>query len=748
MCGLVGILKRNGQLGSEIKPILRIMGNQISYRGPDDEQLFSNNYFGAMFKRLSIVDVNGGSQPFFNKDKSIVLLVNGEIYNHNYLKASLKFQHQFKTKSDCEIILHLYEEKGIKFLDDLNGMFAFALWDNNKKRLILGRDRLGIKPLYYTKSNERLLFASEMKALFPYPDCPREFDWSAGLGHQFRLISQDNNLPTFFKDIDAVPAGSMLIIDTHTYESKIEYYWKPTFLSTEEYLSDTRTEQQIIDGYRDLLEDSVSIRLMADVEIGLFLSGGIDSVSIAALAAPHQKIHTFSVLSQSTFQNGDAESGDYASKYLNLPNHQVLFPWHDNPFTSKHWKDLLWLCETPLFNAEQLYKYNLHRYAKNLRPNLKVMLLGQGSDEFNGGYSVDYVDEYQPNLSSKEKNWSSFVNILADFEKDALISISNPNFSQYGGIIKKEYLSTLSNKKCYDHPWQYYINMHLQEIQTYNLWHEDRTASGNSIENRVPFLDHRLVEYCINVPPKKYESMFWDKNILRRAMKNIVPSKLAQRPKCPFFYGKDENYTHRMTYELLTANNNSLIEEAFFETDNLPIDKQTIEKLIKSIPNDPEYSLLESILPIVNMGLLSNMVRSPIHIDRDNIDVLTEIKIQKWGEQEADLSLNLTRFNQHHLLYKKVKFAKNIKLVRLDNNSVSMNDYSYVLVNNRVKYKLSEYEMSDWLMVLREVDGLSSINEIINKLEIKLENIYKYFEEAIDYKIITFIETYEKRKYS
>jgi asparagine synthase (glutamine-hydrolysing) len=535
MCGLAGILKKNGNLGSEIEPILRTMGNQIAYRGPDDEQIFINGSFGGVFRRLSIVDVAGGRQPLFNEDNSLMLMVNGEIYNHRDLKSRLKEPHQFRTQSDCEIILPLYEEKGEDFLNDLNGMFALVLWDKRKQRLILARDRLGIKPLYYTDSKQRLLFGSEIKALLAHPDCPREFDWVEALSHQHQQMYPDDCLPSFFKDIHYLPAGSLLIADMPANNITVKRYWRLTPLSDEEYALDTRTEQEMIAGYGELLADSVKLRLMADVEVGLFLSGGIDSVSVAALASRHQKLHTFSVLSQSTFQNGDARAGHLAAKHLGMPNHQLLYSWHDNPFTPEHWKALLWLCETPLCNAEHLYKYHLHRYAKHLRPALKVILLGQGSDEFNGGYSVDYVKDYRPDLNEEERNWSAFINIFGDFEKDALIGRANANLAQYGGVLTKGFLASCSRQTHYQNPWLYYVNMYLQNLQMYNLWHEDRTAAGNSIENRVPFLDHRLVEYTMKIPPQKYEALFWDKAILRQAMKEQLPPELSQRPKCPLW---------------------------------------------------------------------------------------------------------------------------------------------------------------------------------------------------------------------
>lgn len=733
MCGLAGLLLKNGPLEGDIEAILRTMGHQIAHRGPDDEQLFIDAPLAAIFRRLSIVDITGGRQPLFNEDNSLMLMVNGEIYNHRELTSHLKLSHHFQTQSDCEILLHLYEEKGEHFLNEVNGMFALALWDKKRQQLILARDRLGIKPLYYTESSQRLLFGSEIKALFAYPDCPREFAWEHALGYQSQQIG--DGLSSFFKDIHYLPAGHLLVANAK--RTEIKSYWTLPSLSEEEYASDTRSEQDIIAGYGELLADAVKLRLMADVEVGLFLSGGIDSVSVATFAAQHQSLHTFSVLSQSTFQNGDARAGHLAAKQLNLPNHQILYSWHDNPFTPEHWKDLLWLCETPLCNAEQLYKYHLHRYAKQLRPNLKVILLGQGSDEFNGGYSVDYVKNYRPDLNEDERSWSAFVDIFSDFEKDALIAKANTSLTQYGGILTKDFLASCSQQTHYQHPWFYYVNLHVRNLQMYNLWHEDRTAAGNHIENRVPFLDHRLVEYVVTIPPKHYKTLFWDKAILRQAMKPHLPNELSQRPKCPFFYGEDVRYTRRMMYNLLVANDNELIQEAFFENNEAIFDNHALKELINAIPEEPEFDLIESLLPLVNMGLLANRAKvSTYQHPVESMDLLPEIVIEDWEAQEDDLALKLAiRREKTELLDCVIVFAPGVKLLKVDQVSDD-NAHSYLSIDDKIEYELSEVEMKDWLAVLRHIDGRRSINEILTELNIPVAKIRKHLEEALDYGIV------------
>ncbi len=360
MCGITGVLRRNAQpLDAAEQPILRRMARQIAYRGPDDEQIVVEGPMGMAFRRLSIVDLGGGRQPMVSEDGSLHLMVNGEIYNHRALRGELRDGHRFASESDSEIVLHLYEERGPEALELLNGMFAIALWDARRRRLLLARDRLGIKPLYYHLSRQRLIFGSEIKAVLAHPDCPRELDWQSALEHQQTeyLDIPERRPRSFFRGVEYLPAGHRLLFDLGSQELGVEPYWDLCPLSQDEYAADQRTSDEIVDGYRDLLEDSVRLRLMADVELGVFLSGGLDSTAVTEIAAREQKFHTFTVLSQSTLANGDAKAAYDVTRELGLPNHQVRFEWHDLPFAPDDWKRLLWLLETPLCQAEQLYKY-------------------------------------------------------------------------------------------------------------------------------------------------------------------------------------------------------------------------------------------------------------------------------------------------------------------------------------------------------------------------------------------------------
>ncbi len=741
MCGFAGILKIDRlPLGPETEPVLRAMGQSIAYRGPDDEQLYQDNTLGAVFRRLSIVDVEGGRQPLFNEDRSLMLMVNGEIYNHQELRAQLKDQHQFRTASDAEVILHLYEEQGSDFLRLLNGMFALVLWDMRSRELLLARDRLGIKPLFYSFNKERLLFGSEIKALLACPDCPRDFDWETALSFNLVQQSVDNPLPSFFKNIEQLPGGSLLIAKPDSGEIRQERWWTLDIPSEEAFAADDRSEEEIIQGYGELLEDSVRLRLMADVDIGLFLSGGIDSVSVAAFASQHQSLHTFSVLGQSTFENGDARSGHQAATYLGLPNHQVLYSWHDSPFTPEGWKSLLWICETPLCDAEKLYKFHLHRYARSVCPGLKVMLLGQGSDEFNGGYGPNYLAENYPDRPEEERNWPLFMELLRDFEKTHLLSLGPKNTSDYANLLNSGFLADCGNTAVRPHPWQYHMRMYQASLQMFNLWHEDRTAAGNSIENRVPFLDHRLVEYSAAVPPRLYAELFWNKRILREAMRPHLPEALAQRPKVPFFHGQDVRYTRRMMYELLYADDRALLREAFGDADGShPVfDRSTVEELITGIPDDPEYADMDHLVKLTNMSLLAKMAEGAAGAATVVYEapILPSLRAEEWNEENISLRLALRR---EEITPESIpELAEGVLLLTTGEQAGVETPCWHILVNGVLEYDLDEAELGDWIAVLRRMDGKTSLDAILAELGLKQADIRKHMEEAVDYGVVGF----------
>lgn len=388
MCGIAGIVHLDG---SPFDPgvdgeRLAGMAGAMHHRGPDERSVMSWRNVGMAFNRLSIVDLANGRQPFDTPDARVSAVVNGEIYNHGELRRAFE-PGSFRSGSDCEVLPRLYQARGRAMFDEVNGMFAMALLDRERRCLWLARDRLGIKPMFYCRTGDgrSLLFASELKGLFAHPGAPRDFDWEAALGRQRTLDLRGRQLPSYFRGIERVPAGSVVEVDLAGGGWETFSYWGVEVAGRDGESGDGR-EADFVEEYGALLADSVVKRTMGDVPFGVFLSGGIDSAAVTAFAAGAGKdFPTFSTMSRSTIGNGDAESAAAVAGHLGLANRQVFFDCERSGIGPEDWRRILWHCEMFDVGREQLYKYSLHQFAKAEYPELKIILLGQGSDEFAGG---------------------------------------------------------------------------------------------------------------------------------------------------------------------------------------------------------------------------------------------------------------------------------------------------------------------------------------------------------------------------
>jgi asparagine synthase (glutamine-hydrolysing) len=537
MCGFAGFASPPPSEHSEHDraAVLRTMGRQLSLRGPDDEQLLLTDTVNLVFRRLSIVDTEGGRQPIANEDGTIFVAINGEIYNHKDLRRTLRREHTFRSESDCEIVVHLYEERGIEALSSLFGMFAIALWDSNARRLFLARDRLGIKPLYYSQRGTNLMFGSEVKALLAHPACSREFNWRDWGSHVHRH-------PTFVTGIDALPAGHYVMwtdrgeATTHCYWNLDEAFATPdTGLPAEHY----------VDRFADLFEQSIALRMMADVPIGAFLSGGLDSAAMVTVAARQgHPLPCFTILEKTTLLCGDAQAAADVATLADAPFYPVLFD-HETlgeqlRLGIEEFEYFIWLMDYPLFTLEFLFKHELHRFAKTVMPDLKVMLIGQGADEFAGGYSNG--------ANKPHESWDDYVDktVLPAWKANRLSALGVPDD-----------LAPAVAAEAYGPPpdaaFSAEMRLRLRTLQTFNLWHEDRTSAGQGVEARVPYLDHRIVELLASVPARLHRELFWDKEIIRRAARRWLPESLIRRHKIPFIYGPNRTSTVDFMYRWVSA---------------------------------------------------------------------------------------------------------------------------------------------------------------------------------------------------
>jgi asparagine synthase (glutamine-hydrolysing) len=502
MCGILGAFG-----GIQDQQILFEAGESLIRRGPDQSAFWNSGSATVSFHRLAVHGGLGGMQPFQSGDGNITVFCNGEIYNHHEIRSRHFSTMKFRSDSDCEILPHLYQKFGIDFIRHLNGMFFIVLIDELRKKAFLIRDRLGIKPAFWMKVNGVSYFASEIKALKKIPGAGVEFDRDAALDEAWlngKMVLDTTRPRSLFKNVEMLPGGHYLEFDLSSGHAKEVQYWS---VPDEDQNIDEVEAQKV---YLDLLKDSVALSTRDLPSFGLFLSGGIDSQALSTLAAGHHAAATCK--NMATVRNGDFQSAVEFAKAKELDLLISEFPLQAQHLSLKDWRKLLEVYETPFFGPEQIFKFYLIMEAKSHYPLTKVWLTGQGSDEFNGGYSPLYVGETE----NFEEGWDFF---LFGLERFAL----------KGEDRGDAFLNYRLSK--------------MRDLQMYNLWHEDRTTSWFGLETRVPFLDHRLVEWTFKIPKSLHAPLFWNKRILRNgveALDGLGRFSMSSKPKRPFFYGDGE----------------------------------------------------------------------------------------------------------------------------------------------------------------------------------------------------------------
>ena len=529
MCGIAGVVTagRNTHVDCDL---LQRMCAAMAHRGPDDEGIFSEPGVGLGMRRLSIVDLVTGHQPISNEEGTLWIVFNGEIYNHSTLREQLIARgHRFRSQSDTETIVHLYEEHGRECVRELRGMFAFAIWDSVKRRLFVARDRLGIKPLYYRHTPGLFLFGSEIKVILSHPEVLPEF-YRAGLP-EYLAFGYLSGPETFYKGIRKLMPGHWLEIDENG-ELRIEQYWDLEVSHAEKSVD----ESYYIHTYRSLLEDSVRSHLMSDVPLGVFLSGGLDSSAVAALmtnlrGAP---IETFSV-GYGEHAHSELPYARVVAQHLNSVHHEVLVSEQD--FFDAVPK-LIWHEDEPLAWPSSVALYFVARLA---REHVTVVLTGEGSDETLAGYSryaftlknaafdriyrrlVPGLLRRQVRESISNSRWigsdlrRKLTHTFLAKDGDSWTAFYFDNFfSAFGeqeqsGLLEDDVAHEFEDGAAYRHALDYWDNSQgdglprllYADIKTYLvelLMKQDNMSMAASVESRVPFLDHGLVEFALRIP--------------------------------------------------------------------------------------------------------------------------------------------------------------------------------------------------------------------------------------------------------
>lgn len=557
MCGICGIVANNSLKTAE-HAVIQHMCDCLQHRGPDDAGFYSDSYAQLAMRRLSIIDLATGHQPISNEDKSLWLVFNGEIYNYRELRRKLERQgHVFQSQSDSEVIIHAYEEYGDQCMLEFNGMFAFAIWDNRKQALLVARDRLGIKPLYYWTNHGKLVFGSELKAIIAHPDTPAEID-PVALDH-FLTLEYVPAPRTIFAGIQKLPPGHWLLFRDG--QLTISQYWE---LSPDSRSVDVGTCEEEL---TELIRDAVRLRLVSDVPIGAFLSGGIDSSTVVsfmseAMTAP---VRTFSIGFDDATYDELPQARAVAQHFGTLHEERKL-----NPDIRSMAERLVSHMDEPFADFSIFPTYLVSKLASE---QVKVVLTGDGGDEVFGGYDTYVAQDLSryyhklprqlgqnllPSLLSRippQPAKKGIVNKAKRFVEGARLphSLQHTRWMLFMSQAEKRalYHPTLHKAVSGDMSADLLANYFGQvahanqlaqqqfvDIKTYLvddiLTKVDRMSMAVSLEARVPLLDHRIVEFALNLPPhyKLYRGQ--TKRILRKIMADRLPGAVLRKPKQGF----------------------------------------------------------------------------------------------------------------------------------------------------------------------------------------------------------------------
>lgn len=660
MCGIAGIfnLHRNQEISLNA---LKGMIAMIHHRGPDGFGFYRDERAGLAHARLSIIDLEGGWQPIHNEDKTVWIIFNGEIFNYKELRGDLeKKGHRFYTMSDTEVIIHLYEDHGPNCVTYLNGQFAFAIWDKKKEALFVARDRVGIRPLFYTIVDGTFLFASEVKSLFMDSRVSRAMDPYA-LDQTFTFWM---TIPprTAFKDVFELPAGHYLKIE----KGKITTarYWDLDFQRD----GSIRTEGEYAEELRELLIDSTRLQLRADVPVGAYLSGGIDSSVITTLIKKYTDtpLRTFSVtFADETYD----ESGPQRQmiEYLGADHSAVHCTDAD---IGRVFPDVVWHTEKPLLRTAAAPLYLLAKLVKE--SGYKVVLTGEGSDEILAGYDIfkevkvrRFLERY-PRSKFRPLIMKRLYPYLANSPVKSL-SYAESFFKADTAAYPPEYYSHIPRWNTTSMTKMFFSSDLKDTLQTYGSIDElsqflsgdlrgvddisraqhieiktllsgyllssqgDRVAMAHSIEGRFPFLDHRLIEFCCKLPPTVRMRALTEKYILKKSMKDILPASIIKRTKQPYMAPDAKSFFNGKPLDYI----DELLSEKYLEASGF-FNPKAVSLLVRKCRQSPVLGFKDNmaIVGIVSTLLIHDLFIKKFDAKKEQIGV-TQIPTNVIGDRPS-----------------------------------------------------------------------------------------------------------------
>jgi len=620
MCGICGKLAL--EPGDTVSPALvKAMADTIRHRGPDDEGYYVSGPVGLGFRRLSIIDLQSGHQPLSNEDGSIWIVFNGEIYNYQELRSLLLSKgHVFRTQTDTEVIVHLYEEFGPECLQKLRGMFAFAIWDENFKTLFLARDRTGIKPLYYCLTKTALVFASEIKAILADPSVKREM--APEFIDRFLTFLYLPGEETLFKGIQKLAPGHSLVYrDGHT---TTRQYWDLHFREPGPSHRRKDAEKDLA----NLLAETINLHMIADVPVGVLLSGGVDSTGVLGFAAKgsDKKISSFTIGFAGAEVADERPYARLASDTFGSQHHEMTISANDfAAFLPKY----VWHMEEPVCEPPAIALYYVSKLARN---SVKVLLSGEGGDEAFAGYqnyrNLVWLERIKSGLSplnAAAAKGLSFVDAIFPMPRVAeYVALMKDRFPDYyysrtsnphrttgnrlGTVYSSEFLQAIDHEEALKPVRTLQARVRGQNPLDAMLYIDtktwlpddllikaDKMTMANSIELRVPLLDHKVLEFAASLPPSFKLRGTATKFILKKALTEKVPKQIRDRKKAGFPVPYDtwlRKDLKDLVWGVLT--DRKTIGRGYFR-------KDAIEDLLRANSNGSDYS--KEVFSLLNLEL-------------------------------------------------------------------------------------------------------------------------------------------------
>jgi len=702
MCGIAGFY------GIKDDNLIKKISDQLSHRGPDGEGFYFDNKVTLLNRRLAIIDVKGGDQPIYNEDGSIVVVYNGEIYNYQVLRKELEqLGHHFKTKADTEVIVHGYEQWKEKYFDRLNGMFAIALWDIKKQKLLLVRDHFGIKPLYYSfikndsTDSVRIIFSSEIKPIFESGLIEKKPN-DRIIYRYLKYRIHDDQKETFFKGIYKLLPGEMMVIEKLKVKSeKLKTQVKIQKYSNleKELLNINKVNKfgnKDIDEFRKKLVEAVKLRLISEVSVGSCLSGGLDSSTVVSIVNKllQQKIQEAKSIGnmQNVFSAVFPDGSNNEEKYVNEVLRAMKLKSHKiEPKPEEFFKEINEFVKTQEEPTISTGPYAQYKVMEEASKNVTVLLDGQGADEMMAGY-LPYFFVYFRQLF-KQKN---YLTLLKELFHSLDIILKIP-IKRLIGIKKTVHAKNLlSDNFVKEHKTEEFktVNDSLKKRLIEDIFqnslpsllrYEDRNSMHYSLEGRVPFLDFNLMEYLFSLPDKAIINFGWNKNILRQAAKNLLPALIVNRRNKIGFTTPEHQWFMRMKNKIYQV----FLSESFAGRKyfNKPEVLKAFQEFIEGKNDDS----------MMFWRLLNLEIWLRLFFDSKSIKKITNSKIDKFGRanegKEIEIDVNGKKFDRYPVKTDIIKKGDNIekKIVTLL--------HSYIVGNNET---MKQFSNKKWFLVISE----------------------------------------------